>query len=357
VIGGYEKGSSIFNANAPEASHMFFGQAITSGLAGLFATHPPLDERIRRIDRYWEAQKAMRGPQPATALAGAPIAGFAQGAAAHAPPPRPAIEQAGQPTEAHIAYAHQLLEALPGPLVNAAHEPYSARALIYAMLVGSDGPVRQSQIELIDRFTDKAIAAEARKLLPLVEQLDPKARLPLVDVAIGTLAKLTAVQYADFAVNVDELVRADRRISLFEWVIQRVLVRHLEPRFRKSRRPMMKYGAIDPVLGHASSVLSAMAYIGHRTPEQAARAIEAGRRHLSSISLLSLEECGLDRLGRALDELALLAPKPKRTLLKAAAAVIAADHQVTIGEAELFRGIADSLGVPVPPLLPGQDIV
>ena len=36
--------------------------------------------------------------------------------------------------------------------------------------------------------------------------------------------------------------------------------------------------------------------------------------------------------------------------------VISADEEVTLEEAELFRAIADTLGCPVPPLLPGQDL-
>ena len=41
----------------------------------------------------------------------------------------------------------------------------------------------------------------------------------------------------------------------------------------------------------------------------------------------------------------------------AAAACVAADHEVTVSEAELFRAIADTLDCPVPPLLPGQPLV
>ena len=45
-IAGFSKGSRIESPNAQEASHLFFSMAIRS----LFATHPPLAERIRRID-------------------------------------------------------------------------------------------------------------------------------------------------------------------------------------------------------------------------------------------------------------------------------------------------------------------
>jgi hypothetical protein len=33
---------------------------------------------------------------------------------------------------------------------------------------------------------------------------------------------------------------------------------------------------------------------------------------------------------------------------------VAYDGRVTVGEGELLRAVADALGVPVPPFLPGQ---
>ena len=59
----------------------------------------------------------------------------------------------------------------------------------------------------------------------------------------------------------------------------------------------------------------------------------------------------------ALSVLAELTPELKRCLLTACAEYISADHEITIAEAELFRAIADTVGCPVPPLLPGQPLV
>jgi len=43
-IGGYAIGSTIEHPKGPEASHMYFGQGVTSGVASMFATHPPLEK-------------------------------------------------------------------------------------------------------------------------------------------------------------------------------------------------------------------------------------------------------------------------------------------------------------------------
>ncbi len=49
-IGGFTYGSKLRSPKAEEASHMFFGEALNPGLMNSWmATHPPLQERIRRI--------------------------------------------------------------------------------------------------------------------------------------------------------------------------------------------------------------------------------------------------------------------------------------------------------------------
>lgn len=49
-IGSNVQGSTLNTKASDEMSHMMFGQSKLSGFSGLFATHPPLDERIRRIE-------------------------------------------------------------------------------------------------------------------------------------------------------------------------------------------------------------------------------------------------------------------------------------------------------------------
>jgi hypothetical protein len=46
----------------------------------------------------------------------------------------------------------------------------------------------------------------------------------------------------------------------------------------------------------------------------------------------------------------------KQQLIGACARVIMFDREVTVDEAELLRAIADGLGCPMPPLLPGQSL-
>ena len=49
-IGGLALGSRLQSPEAESASHMFFANGLGRGFVALMATHPPLTERIRRID-------------------------------------------------------------------------------------------------------------------------------------------------------------------------------------------------------------------------------------------------------------------------------------------------------------------
>lgn len=49
-IGGFAAGSRIGSPHGHEISHMFFSHGFSSALNALWSTHPPLAERIRRIE-------------------------------------------------------------------------------------------------------------------------------------------------------------------------------------------------------------------------------------------------------------------------------------------------------------------
>ncbi|MDO8345317.1 MAG: M48 family metallopeptidase, partial [Cellvibrio sp.] len=51
-IGGSSHGSQLQNEHAAEFSHMYFGQGVKSFFT-LMATHPPLEDRIKRIQPNW----------------------------------------------------------------------------------------------------------------------------------------------------------------------------------------------------------------------------------------------------------------------------------------------------------------
>ena len=391
-IGGV--GSTIRDGHAGEISHMFIASAASSWAHGAFATHPPIEERIRRIDPTWdgtfpqprrvepprnakERYEQPRQPLPfggqqagnvlggmPGAILGSVILGEAADATRRQQAQRerasqPAIDQVGSVSAVHVQYLHELLASIPNVFKHAVREPFGARAVVYVMLLDSDREVRDKQLKHLAEHADQAVNDLTRKLVEQSQGVPKEARLPLIDLAVPALRQLSDAQYAAFRQDVEQLIKADGRIDLFEWTLQRLLLRHLDAHFRPGPDPAVRYYNLRPLAQPCAVVLSSLAHIGQRDASEASSAFSAGLSELGlqGLTLLDRSQVRLSEVGTALDQLALTSPREKQKLIRACARAIAADDEVTRGEGELMRAVADSLGVPMPPMLPGQKLV
>ncbi|MEO0475710.1 MAG: M48 family metallopeptidase [Planctomycetota bacterium] len=387
-IGGV--GSQLKSGHADEVGHMCIANAMTSWGVSAFATHPPLEERIKRVDPGWDGkyadpnervkQRQDESPQSgqsktspipmagdaAEALLGVPgglpgaIVGgaiIADAMGGGAPIKDSAVDQIGQVSPSHVAYMRELLAQIPEPMKEAAHNPEHARAVIYAILLDHDAKVRAKQLEHLAKHADPVITELTKQLAK--HDLPKEARLPLIDLAVPALREMPADIYERFKGTVDELVRADGRVDLFEWVLQRLLVRHLDLHFAHQPDPRVQYYNLKGLATPCRTVLSALAHIGQREASEAEGAFDtgAGELGIGALQLQDRKSVRLKEVGTALDQLVLASAREKQKLIRACALTISADGEVSRGEGELMRAVADSLAVPMPPLLPGQKLV
>ena len=398
-IGGLAYGSRIENPKAEEASHLFFSNGIhrarrkstlggsippvqAQGAFSFMATHPPLAKRIKRIQPSFEGDfpsvefprkktPADRDKGELAALAAKAGAATPKPAAPTPPPGAPAAQTIpvipqemtqlfGKLTEAHLAYATLLLSELPPQLSAQVHEPSTARAIIFALLLSRDSETRRAQFRLLNESKDQLVARETLEVSTLIDRCPPETRLPLVDLAVPALRALSLPQYEEFTREVDQLVEADQKLDLFEYTLHHVLRRHLDSHFRETQPSAPKYRSLATLSKEIALLLSSLAHVGHDTEEQARQAFAQGVEELTksrlTLSMQKEEESGFQALSRALDRLTLVTPLLKRRLLRACGACVSHDYQVTVQEGELLRAIADSLDCPLPPLLAGQSL-
>jgi hypothetical protein len=260
---------------------------------------------------------------------------------------------------AHVAHAERLLAALPERLRADVREPLSAGAVVFALLLDRDPALRQRQLDELSRSVDLGLYAETVRVAAMVDACPVESRLPLVDLALPARRRLSEPQFRRFAAAVGRLMAADARLSLFEFTMQRVLLRHLESHFDRQAPPPAVHGTAAAVARPAAVLLSALAHAGQPRPEAAAAAFEAARRALgdgAGMALCPPTECGVDAIGRSLTELAQSTPLLKQHILEACVAAVAQDNRVTVREGELLRAVADSLDCPLPPFVPGQTL-
>jgi uncharacterized tellurite resistance protein B-like protein len=183
-----------------------------------------------------------------------------------------------------------------------------------------------------------------------VAKLDPRAKLPVADLAVGSLRQLSPEQFANFKQAMDELAKADESIDLFEYSLSKLVIRHLEPHFVTQRKKTAQYYSLKKLSRECSVLISSLACTAGSDEEAIQAAYDAGAIHLAGTSKLPVAECGLQELDQALATLAGAAPNLKRKIIEAAVATVSADGYLQIQEAELLRAISDSLDCPMPPL-------
>lgn len=377
-IGGFVFGSQVKARRAEEASHFFFSEAVAYPLFGSwFATHPPLAERIRRIDprfdghyprvRLLETDQAEAKAFVAGVMAGlAPreVGGLALEDVAAPPPSRPAPARiaadpaavtrlVANPTPDHTDYAAALLRELPDAVRVAIGSAFSAGALVYALLLSEDASVRERQMAAVRSGAGPELERETWRLSAALSGIEARWRLPIAKLALPSLRAMTAAQQATFARTAQALIDADARLSLFEFGIVRTLLRHLAAGSVAPPRETIR--SLEPVLADCRTVLSCLARHGQPDEAGARRAFDAGAARLRLPDRLGLlpasEACGLDAVAAAMDRLRGTVPRVREQILDACAHCVLADATVTLAETELLRVVADGLDCPLPPFI------
>ncbi len=357
-IGGYALGSNLQAAKSAAIGHFFFAQAFRSNFGGLWATHPPLDERIRAIDPRFDG--VMFEPPEVVDVAQESFvsAGLAP-ARATQPPLLPtsaaaaAVAAIGTLTPASIANAQSILDATPDRLRLAAQTTGAARLLAFGLLLEDDPAVRARQRNLIGTSTGAEALRQLGEMEPDLQRLRPEHKLPLLQIALPALRQIPATSLGAFLETLDGLVHADEHVSPFEFALQKLLARTLA----LGQRPgdaVVQIHSFNAVVDEISLVLSALARASTTDATAAAQAFAAGAAQLKLIEaqlrFVPESAATLASLDTALDKLATASLPIKQRTLVAAAEVVTADGRLLVAEGELLRAIAAALDVPMPPL-------
>jgi Zn-dependent protease with chaperone function len=366
-IGGLHDGSRLAErADAEEVSHMLFGDG--TGLSGLFATHPPLLQRIQALEPGFKADglerlKARWLSAPPNGLDEDLQLGLAPAGHAALPgistridltPPMVAA-QVGEPKQDDYRRADAIVATLPQELRSLASRRDGAAPLLMGLLLTDDDTVADRQRSEIIARMGLQVAAEARRLRDEhLRGLHPMLRLPLASLAFPTLRLRPRPELATFLDTVHAVVHADGQVSLFEYCLGRLL----EVQLRESLDPARyaRFGRRKPgnVRQEFATLLAVVAHCGNPSdPDQARRAYLAGMQRVLPRDHLPYAPpaegvLALDAVWEPLDA---LDPLAKQVAVEAITDAVSHDGRVSVAEAELLRTICGVLHCPLPPML------
>jgi len=356
-------GALIQGRYAEEMSHLFFGQGIKVRLTGLFDTHPPLDERIRRVNPRFQpsAYRKQRATAP-EAAAEAPTADVTDvGAAgrrvadlgiAWGQTPEQSATLVGTLKPEKLDYAQQLLAQIPPDLRGSLRQADGAAAAIVALLLAPKEEVMQEQLQAMKAAGLVAFAERAQAAAPKIRSLGLAFHLALVDLALPPLKGAPEDAKRELIAGLEAVINADRRVSVHEFI---VLTFVREQLWRKPKPPRADK-RIAELKREAGTMLALMAHAGTRTDVAGARAdaVQAALRagaEMMAIEVPTTSDFSPVVLGAALEALKTLRPLEKALLVKGLFATVTADGTIRVVEAGLMRLVGAVLDCPLPPLL------
>ena len=320
-----------------EAQHMFF-----SGSAGflesLFSSHPPIDERIRRVDPAFDGHipdvtpvASMDDDEPVSALSGRAVA---------TPPPLP-IPARAVPTDHQIQDSVGFRGVIPGALREASEDPVSAMAVVLCLILRHDPAQRAAQLAQAEPLAGGEVVKEARRLDALLRAVPAGSRVALLDLSMPALRQLSPPQVAAFRKAL-ERAGYEAEDGLIVLLIQASMRRYLSA----EKNPPSRSGDLAAACG---LVLSAVVQTSGEDPAAQGRAyvLGAGVLGMEGLSPTMVPSASVD-LGKVDEALAVIAGQnvpARRQFVRAIGAAMLHDGKAEPAEVEIVRAVADSLGI------------
>ena len=366
-IGGVGDGAKLEHAgDAEEVSHMLFGDGV--GLSGLFATHPPLLDRIQALEpsfrkdqlanlhQRWlsqppngleeDARLVLTDDNHASRL---PVAGTEFDVS-----PPMVIAQVAHPTADDYRRADAIVSTIPEALRTLVASREDVVPLMLALLLDEDPAVQGKQhAEIAARLgRDTAVLAQAMRSEQL-GALHPMQRLPLAALAFPVLRLRPRPELNVVLDTIHAVVNTDGKVSVFEYCLGTLLQHQLRESLDPSRHVQFGRRKIAGVKREAAILLALVAQAGHDNQHDALRAYLAGLQRVlprEHIDYAPPPE-GVLALETVWPALNALNPAAKQLMIEAVTAAVSHDGRLSVSEAELLRTVCGVLHCPLPPML------
>jgi Zn-dependent protease with chaperone function len=344
IIGGYANGTFVESARAEEMSHLFFGQ-VRHRLWSGFATHPPIEQRIRRIDPRWDgkflpanvdpgemsSETENHADQNEMALR-AGIAAFASADVTTALPRNTS------------STAEIVSPATNAALLNETTDPLGAMALLLGMLWNPQH--EELQWQAIEVAGIKGLDDLVRRWCEPLRTQTPSENLIIIERSIPALRGLSPEQYRVFRNLLETWIDADGKTVLQEWCLFQLVCHYLDPELINSHAPRLRHKTLNAVSKDLAITLGALA---HLSEEDTERAFLRGAEILGlTMTLPEADAIVMTAFTQSVDELAACYPLLKVTILKAMASVAADDGKISGSELTLIKAIAAVMDCPAP---------
>lgn len=351
--------ASYLNVETEEVSHMLFG---AGEKMSMFSTHPPMSQRIRRIDSSFNPDDLVqlaKNIQRQERLAAEEQANREQKAARGGASMFDAdnlVDQIGNPDFSRILMAAALAASIPEDISRAAHSNQWATEVLFYSLMDRQAEVRELQLLAVATHMGSDSESKVRGLLDAAPQLAREQRLPLLEIAMPELKRRPPDYVKRVLATVKALSEADGLTDVFEYLMAKIITQHLWESVNPQSVRMSGRKSIQQVIDKAVQVIAVLALHGNKSDEDVKRAFRAGCESLEVDANTTMPQVDswADILDSTLAALDRLRPADKSKLVKALIATVMADNRVAVAEMELLRVVCSVIHVPLPMISGGE---
>lgn len=360
AIKHYSNHSLLMHAHAEDMNHMCFGETIKLHLSSMLATHPPIEQRIRSIDKTLLPRlKARFRQREDTAPPPSPGVEDSQSAPAHKPSPMATAgfaasgaaninansvkSSVGQPSPDHYQYASELHKQIPSALMGIAHDHDKADQLLYALLLLESPGITN---------LPPSVPEQTLSLRQQLQQLPRALRLPILNISVATLQNESKERCKEIVASAIDLIKLDHKITLSEFVYC-FLIQQCLADIKRPPRSIKRYHNLVPAL---ATLFSGLVQVSGDTPRQQADNFGKIMQYYSNedFSGFLKQPPSPKALHAALQQLKRLTPLLKQPIVDASVDCILRDGKAVAGELELLQAICSALECPLPPIIATQ---
>lgn len=357
-IGG---SSSIISAPAAaEFSHLYFSSGIRNFFS--FASHPPLEERIRAIEPYWDGKfitprltASAEGEDKWGGKTGGKLGGKLggafgdQGAVAKTVTLTAVLGEIGNIGEMSaekLERAEAAIGAISPLLRESAADSLGAQFVVFALLLDADLVVATKQRSLL-RTVFATRQMEQFELIALVAAgLERANYLNLIYLAQPSLKLLSSKQYTIFRQIMNDLINADNRITLFERNLKYLALYPLEIAYGDRKVESEKYSKLKEIANEAAIVLSMIVYDRFGSDEKALEPFNAMITKFC-VNLIYTPHSDENRLEAAYNALQRATPELRRAIIEMALFCLKSDGIFDAADTETIHAFCALMRLPI----------
>lgn len=339
------EGSQLAHKHAEDMSHFCFGETVA--LSDRLATHPPILERIKRVNPNFVAKERTRRRQSESADDS--VARSAPDSFNNIIMAAGVTALAGHVTPDQVHYAQKLYKHIPEQVKIWVHQSEGAKAFIYGQVMLGNDELKQSVLDEI-KSRDPNVMTSLKNIWPYCKKMDEQLRQPVLELALATLKRLPESERLIFLDRLEYLVNLDGRVDFIEWVTLTLTKMRLQQKQDKG------FESLKPVVPSQLDNLSDLFRI---LVEQSRDVVAAENMYKSVCERFgieyqpnkSLKEVGFDKLSLAIQSLESVSFMQRKTVLQACADIIQSDGEINFKEYEVLRILAECLESPMPLLV------